>query len=358
MKKRTKNGPSSIKQIADALCISIGTVDRALHGRNGVSPKTRDRVLKMAMKLNYSPNLAARNLKLNRRFRIGVFLPERIALFFDPIRAGIKAAAQAGTAANIELEFHSYPSLRDGDVEALEAANWGRFDGVILAPGNPQRLDPICKSFEEENKSLVFVATDAPRIHCLSSVAIESTVSGGIAAELLGQIIPEKRAVAVITGDLKIQDHAEKLRGFAATLATFAPHLRMLPTIESHESSSDAYDATTKLLKRHPEVEGVYISTANSIPVLKAIENCHALGRIRVIATDLFPELSSLIESGQVFSSLHQRPYTQGQQAFEILVRRLVNGVVPRRSIRLAPHVVLRSNLQLFLDNFRMEQDA
>ncbi len=60
---------AGIKELADALGISIGTVDRALHGRNGVSPKTRDRVLKMARKLNYTPNLAARNLKLNRHVR-------------------------------------------------------------------------------------------------------------------------------------------------------------------------------------------------------------------------------------------------------------------------------------------------
>ena len=56
-----------IKEIAAALKISIGTVDRALHGRPGVSPKTRAQVLKMAEKLNYRPNIAARSLKLNRR---------------------------------------------------------------------------------------------------------------------------------------------------------------------------------------------------------------------------------------------------------------------------------------------------
>lgn len=73
--------PAGIRQIAGALGISIGTVDRALHGRSGVSPKTRDRVLKMATKLNYSPNVAARNLRLNRHLRVGVFLPTRLLRF-------------------------------------------------------------------------------------------------------------------------------------------------------------------------------------------------------------------------------------------------------------------------------------
>ena len=356
MNESAKNGPAGIRQIADALDISIGTVDRALHGREGVSPKTRDRVLKMARKLNYSPNVAARNLKLNRHFRIGVFLPEQIASFFDPVRAGIQSAAHTGGAASVELEFHSYPTLEEGDVEAMEAANWRQFDGVILTPGKPQRLGPICKSSEEENKPFVFVANDAARMHHLCSVAVESAVSGGIAAELLGQIVPENRAVAVFTGDLKIQDHAEKLRGFAASLATLAPHLQMLPVIESHESSANAHKATMELLRNHPDIGGIYINTANSIPVVKALDECQALGGVRVIATDLFPELSALIEAGRVFASLHQRPFTQGRMAFEILARYLVNGVVPKQAVRLAPHIVLRSNLSLFLDAYGQEQ--
>jgi DNA-binding LacI/PurR family transcriptional regulator len=56
--------PPSIKDIAQALGISIGTVDRALHGRSDVSPKTRARVLKKAEQIGYRPNIAARSLKL------------------------------------------------------------------------------------------------------------------------------------------------------------------------------------------------------------------------------------------------------------------------------------------------------
>ncbi|HZU08931.1 MAG TPA: LacI family DNA-binding transcriptional regulator, partial [Pseudacidobacterium sp.] len=64
--KQKSTKPAGIKEIAAALNISIGTVDRALHDRPGVSPKTRAKVMKMAEKLNYRPNVAARSLKLNR----------------------------------------------------------------------------------------------------------------------------------------------------------------------------------------------------------------------------------------------------------------------------------------------------
>src|ERR1700721_2586922 len=69
--------PAGMKDVSRAFGISIATVDRAFHDRPGVNPKTRARVLAMAQKLNYRPNLAARNLKLNRRLTIGVYLPEQ-----------------------------------------------------------------------------------------------------------------------------------------------------------------------------------------------------------------------------------------------------------------------------------------
>lgn len=342
---------TGIKQIADALGISIGSVDRALHNRPGVSPKTRDRVLKMAASLNYTPNLAARNLKLNKHIRIGAFLPEQIASFFDPLRAGIHTASKEIAGANIEVAFHSYPHLGDGDIDCLHRNKWQQYDGIIMAPGTSADLSEIAQTAEQNRKPLVFVATDAARLPRLSSVAVESAISGGIAAELLGQLLPRDSSVIVITGDLRIQDHADKLRGFAAGLAIHSPHLALLPAIESHESPADAHQAVLDLLKRNPQLGGIYINTANSVPVLRAIEERGKLGKIRIIATDLFAELANLIESRDVFATLNQRPFTQGKLAFEVLNRYLINGTIPTRNIRLTPHIVLRSNLPLMMDS-------
>lgn len=358
MKSNDSNRRPGIKEIAEALGISIGTVDRALHGRRGVKEKTQQQVLKMARQLQYTPNLAARNLKLNRRLRVGVFLPEQIASFFDPLRAGIRSASQQATGATIETVFHTYPRIGVDDIETMERSDWRSYDGVILIPGNPARLSEIAQQAQEHNHPLIYVVTDAPRVWRLASIAVESFVSGGLAAELLGQIVPERGSVAAITGERKILDHAEKLKGFAATLATMCPHLQLLPAIESHESPEDAYEAVRSLLQRYPDLSGIYISTANSLPVMRALEECGRLGKVKVIATDLFPELAHYIESGHIFASLHQRPFTQGKLALEFLTQYLVAGTAPPCVHRLAPHIVLRSNLPLFLDSLSPEEPA
>jgi LacI family transcriptional regulator len=78
------------------------------------------------------------------------------------------------------------------------------------------------------------------------------------------------------------------------------------------------------------------------------MEEKHLFGKIQVITTDLFPELVPYIESGKVLASLYQRPFAQGKTAFELLLSYLLHGATPEPLTRLAPHIVLRSNLALF----------
>jgi LacI family transcriptional regulator len=340
--------PPGIKEIAQALGISIGTVDRALNGRTDISLTTRARVLEKAAEIGYRPNIAARNLKLNRRLRIGVYFPRGIASFFDPVRAGVRAASSGVTGVNVELIFRTFSRLDEGDLELFAADANERFDGVLVAPGNPEHIGPALSALARRGVAVICVASDAPRSERLACVTTDAQASGAIAAELFSRTIQETGHLATITGDLTTLDHAEKLRGFAANLAVFAPKLSLLPAIESHEKPDLAYRQAVTLLSRQPYPRGIYVSTANSIPVLRALEEKQLFREVQVITTDLFPELIPYIESGKVLATLYQRPFTQGKTAFELLLRYLLQGIAPEPQTRLAPHIILRSNLSLF----------
>ena len=52
-----------IHLIAELAKVSIGTVDRALHGRGGIKESTRHRILQVARQIGYTPNALFRGLK-------------------------------------------------------------------------------------------------------------------------------------------------------------------------------------------------------------------------------------------------------------------------------------------------------
>src|SRR5215510_967009 len=103
VRRRRSSGARGIREIAKTLGVSIGTVDRALHDRPGISPETRARVLETAKALAYRPNLAARFLSSRQRLRIGVVLPREIASFWDLVREGFTDAARRFEPSGVQI---------------------------------------------------------------------------------------------------------------------------------------------------------------------------------------------------------------------------------------------------------------
>lgn len=94
-----------IHLIAEMANVSIGTVDRALHGRGGIKEATRKRILEIAEQIGYSPNLAARALSAARaRARIGVCMPREIHFFYDQLWGGVLDEAQRLEQLGIQFE--------------------------------------------------------------------------------------------------------------------------------------------------------------------------------------------------------------------------------------------------------------
>lgn len=82
----------SIKKIAERVGVSIATVSRVLNNPNYKcsSPEIRDKIWKVAMELNYTPNKAARNLKMGVKnqkekvYYIGVLMTRMEKAMTDP----------------------------------------------------------------------------------------------------------------------------------------------------------------------------------------------------------------------------------------------------------------------------------
>ena len=121
-----------------------------------------------------------------------------------------------------------------------------------------------------------------------------------------------------------------------------------------HDDPKQAYRMMRESLRRNgrarqDKLRAVYVSTANSLAVLRAIRDAGLRDDVTVIATDLFPALAPLIRDGSVAATIYQRPRSQGRMAFELIHRYLTEGTKPPPRYRLPPHVVLRANLDVFL---------
>lgn len=67
---------SSIRDVAKAAGVGVGTVSRALNGNGYVAEETKKRILEIAKQLDYNPNESAKNLSSKRTGIIGVVVPD------------------------------------------------------------------------------------------------------------------------------------------------------------------------------------------------------------------------------------------------------------------------------------------
>lgn len=339
---------SGIPLIAEMAGVSIGTVDRALHDRPGINDETRNRVLEVAKKIGYRPNLAARSLSTRKRIRIGVCVPREIRYFYNEMWEGIHEEVRRYTDRGIEFLLQPIPELGKGERQAFRNLVDSGVQGIVVTPGNPEAMTPLIDAAEEGDVRVVCVSTDAPGSQRSCIVCVEPRLNGLIAGELMAKFAAPDAQVAIITGMLKTVDHREKSEGFTKS---FREHLHggsVVATIEGHEDPDESFRKTRKLLKQVPELSGIYINTVNCLPVCRALSEAKRAAQVRVIATDLFREMVPLFRNGTIDASMHQRPYRQGQLAVRSLAEHLLHDVDLPGTQYLNPGIILRSNLQLF----------
>jgi len=251
---------------------------------------------------------------------------------------------------NVELEFRTYPRLGEDDEAAFAAAINDKVDGMIIFPSRPQVLRPWIRRASRAHIPVVCVATDAPESGRLGMVAIDTLASGSIAADLMGRFLgPCQGSVAITVFDMAITEHAEKYAAFDDTLQSFYPNLCLLKPIEDHDIEAEAYGKSRELFERFPSLCGIYVTTEASIPVLNAARDAKVLDRLTIITTDLFPDLVPQIKSGTVAATIYQRPRAQGQIAFRMLHEFLAEGTNRSHQVALSPHLLMRGNLDFFL---------
>jgi LacI family transcriptional regulator len=342
-----------MKDIAQRLGVSTGTVDRALNGKPGINPDTRARVLAVAQILGYRPNLAARYLSSRKQLRISVYLPQCSSLFWEALREGIREAA-APFAPSLAVEFCTYPSIGDGDVPLLARAWSEKIDGLVIAAANPSALAPLLEEAARCSIPVACVVTDVPDSRRLLSVSADPFSIGALAGELVGRFVPGGGQVALVAGSLASKAHADQVRGFVSSLSKVSPRLMLGAIVESHDDEREVHRRMRAMFSTHPRLKGLYVSTSDSLPVLRAAEREGRLAALSVVVTDLFPELFDWIRAGKVAATIYQRPLTQGRVALQSLYQFLQSRVTPTVNQRIvAPYPVMSSNLDLVLESLR-----
>lgn len=141
----------TIKDIAAELKLAISTVSRAFNDKYDIKPETRERVLKKAKEMGYSPNPIARKLVQQRSFNIGIVIPEFENAFFPQVIIGAQEVLHEynyqvlimQSNESTEVELKNVKTLVDNMVDGLIISISGSDENVEYYKDLIKRKMPI-----------------------------------------------------------------------------------------------------------------------------------------------------------------------------------------------------------------------
>ena len=125
---------SSLKDLARECGVSVATVSKALNGQSDISAATRDRVREAARRMGYVPNMAARAMKTNSTYNLGV-------LFVDERQSGLSHEYFSAVldSFKVQVEKLGYDitfvnrNLGGRTMTYLEHCHYRGVDGAVIA---------------------------------------------------------------------------------------------------------------------------------------------------------------------------------------------------------------------------------
>ena len=204
------NRSATMRDVAQAAGVSIGTVDRVLHNRGRFSAETAERVRASAKRLNCLPNQAASNLKraTTHTFVVVLPYPDQDGGFWCQVVKGVNQALQELSHHYVRVRFAHYDRFTPESFASICAELADRSDattdrgidgwspaGIILAP----TLRAASQRLVERTRPVPVVVLDGelPDVRLLCSISQESLEGGLLAAKLLQVMSPGGRFASI-----------------------------------------------------------------------------------------------------------------------------------------------------------------
>lgn len=339
----------TIYTLAEELGVSPSAVSRAFKPNSRLSPEKREIILTAAKSRGFSPNRAAARLS-RREINIGAIIVNRIPDFYRAMYDGIDAAAK-------ELATHKVTAdicmLSPSDdivsvlFHKLDEFCERRYDGIIIHGIYNRDVVERINAIVDAGTPVVTLHNDLEASRRLFNSTCNTAMAGAMAAELLRAFIHGTRKnVVIFTGSMSSPIHQQLFLSFSA--ACIREGLSLVRNCDTMDVPAYAARMVEEVFQRNPEIDGIYISSANSIPVCEYLETSDLAGKVALVTSDVFPRLNEYIRRGVVQATIYQDPYRQGKNAFVNLYRYISEGVAPPQIIRSNPQIVIRSNVELF----------
>jgi LacI family transcriptional regulator len=322
-----------VVDIAAQAGLSRATVDRVLHGREGVRPETVAQVNRAIDELERQReqvHLSGRTIILD----LVMQTPERFAVASrDALEAELRSLRPAVLRARSHLNEHSDPAAA---AALLDAVGRKGSHGVILkAPDHPLVVDAVQRLAERGIPTVTFV-TDVPASRRAAYVGMDNAAAGATAAYLVTQWAGRSGGVLVTVSHSSFRGEEERAVGFQRTLAELAPTRKVYEVKDTDGLDRTILVAVRGALALHPSINAVYSAGGGNVATLRAFEEIGVTPTVYV-AHDLDGDNRTLLRTGKISAVLHHDLRADMRRACRLVLQ--ARGILPGKPVSIPSQV-------------------
>ena len=332
---------ASIRDVAAAAGVSVGTVSNVLNQPQIVSAKTVQRVHDAINELNFVRNDAARQLRAGRSRTVGLIVLDVGNPFFADVARGAQdRAAQDGLTVLLGDSNHT-ATLESTYLDLFEEQ---RVQGVLISPigDSAARLQQL----RDRGIAAVLVDRLSPD-SAFSSVSVDDIAGGRLAVDHL--ISLGRQRIAFVGGPVSVRQVADRLQG--ATQAVDAVGASALRHFETSALSVLAGREVGEQILALPVVErpdGVFC--ANDLIALGVLQAFTSDGTIAVpgdIAIIGYDDIDFASAATIPLSSISQLSGLLGATAIGLLIGEIDDPASAHEQVVFTPELRIRASTTL-----------
>jgi len=326
----------SVKDVAAAASVSVGTVSNVLNRPDKVSPETVARVHDVIARLGFVRNDAARQLRAGRSRSIGLIVTDSANPFFAEVARGAEERAALEGMTVLVGNSDQNPARESAYLDLFLEQ---RVNGVLLTPADVDKV-PVAR-LVDAGVVPVLVDAELPGGE-VRSVAVDDIEGGFLAVSHLLSL--GRRRIAFIGGPLSIPQVADRLAGARRALATVEDATLEVIAQEPLTVLSGR-EAGEALARRDRRDRPDAVFCANDLLAVGVLQGAAILGDIRVpeeLAIIGYDDIDFAQSTVVPLSSVRQPARAIGATAVELLVEALSDE--PPRQVRFKPELVVRAS--------------
>lgn len=330
---------ATIKEIAALARVSTATVSHVLNETAYVSPKLRQRVMKVVRDLNYHPNIVARSLRTQKSRTVGMIVPN-IANPFFPIE--VRGVEDVLRRAGYTLILGNSDYDVQKEEEYYRAFCGRRVDGLVLVI-TPVTTPEYLRHHNWEAIPIVFI--DRHYAGLGGDAVLGDNLAGSFRA--VSHLIERgHRRIGIITGPLHMLMAGRRLRGYKRALKAGGIPVQPELIREGRYDSLAGYEEAKVLLNLEPRPTALFAcSGVTAMGCLQALSEAglHCPEDVALVSYD---DLDWFRLARPPITAVANPAYDLGATAAEMLVRRMTKTLEgpPQRRILKAELMVRESS--------------